>query len=333
MGAFEVTRPLIFSDPRWLWSGVVIEYYKYKHDPATFGGVPDQGEEIVMADDARVVLVGDWGSGIERAQNVANRIREQLDDGVRAGREQHVVHLGDVYYTGAEKEYERNFLPYWPVRSGEGMGSYALVGNHDMYRGGHAYYDTCLTESRFTYQRGRSVFALRNDHWQLLGLDTSYEDAGLYGEQAEWVLDQLSGNPGHRTALLTHHQLFSPYDERGGKSTSPKLREKIAPVLATHRIDAWFWAHEHRCLVYGEHEGVRFSSCVGHGGIPEYLIEREGAPYEAPMRYDYRRKHGTGIEPWNTFGFAVLDLRGADMTVRYIDERGCTHHEVHLAAS
>ena len=71
---------------------------------------------------------------------------------------------------------------------------------------------------------------------------------------------------------------------------------------------------------------------MGHGGIPEYLIEREGT-VRGTDAYDYRRKHGTGIEPWNTFGFAVLDLRGADMTVRYIDERGCTHHEVHLAAS
>ena len=228
------------------------------------------------------------------ALDVANQMRAARRR-CRGGREQHVVHLGDVYYTGAEKEYERNFLPYWPVRSGEGMGSYALVGNHDMYRGGHAYYDTCLTDHGSHTSAGAACSRSGMTTGSCSDLTPPTKTRG-YGEQAEWVLDQLSGNPGHRTALLTHHQLFSPYDERGGKSTSPKLREKIAPVLATNRIDAWFWAHEHRCLVYGEHEGVRFSSCVGHGGIPEYLIEREGAPYEAPMRYDYRRKHGTGID-------------------------------------
>lgn len=38
------------------------------------------------------------------------------------------------------------------------------------------------------------------------------------------------------------------------------------------------------------------------------------------------RKHGDGLEPWNTFGFAVLDLHNEAMTVRYIDEAGQQHH-------
>jgi hypothetical protein len=159
-----------------------------------------------------------------------------------------------------------------------------------------------------------------------LGLDTSYEDAGLPGEQAAWVLSELDANPGLRTALLSHPQLFSPYDERDGKPTSPALREKIRPVLATGRIDAWFWAHEHRCVVYDAHEGVDFASCAGHGGIPEYLVASETDPYPPPMRYDYRLRRGAGLEPWNTFGFAVLELDGPAMRIRYVDEDGRTHH-------
>ena len=66
-------------------------------------------------------------------------------------------------------------------------------------------------------------------------------------------------------------------------------------MLETGRIDAWFWAHEHRCLVYKPHMKIGFSSCVGHGGIPEYLIAKEGQPYPEPLAYDYRLQHGDGL--------------------------------------
>ena len=271
--------------------------------------------------------MGDWGSGIPRAQAVAKRLRQELERGIAERREQHVIHLGDVYYTGGEREYQDRFLKYWPVESGEDIGSFSLNGNHDMYQGGHAYYGTCLADPRFDRQERSSTFSLRSSHWQLLALDTSYEDAGLHGCQAQWIREQLDMNPGLRTVLLSHHQPFSAY-EPGAQV----LREKITPVLETGRIDAWFWAHEHRCLVYKPHMKIGFSSCVGHGGIPEYLIAKEGQPYPEPLAYDYRLQHGDGLEPWNTFGFALVELDGARMRVRYVDENGDTHHEAELEA-
>ena len=48
-----------------------------------------------------------------------------------------------------------------------------------MYRGGHDFYATALADPRFHRQAGKSVFALRNNNWQFLGLDTAYEDKQL----------------------------------------------------------------------------------------------------------------------------------------------------------
>lgn len=322
-GKYEVTRPKILSDPRWLWSGVVIAWNKFKRK-ADFGGLADHA--VSIADDARVLLVGDWGSGIERAQAVAAQMRLVLEQGMAEDREQHVIHLGDVYYTGAREEYENNFLRYWPVKEGEGIGSYALCGNHDMYQGGHAYYATALADPRFARQEHKSVFMLRSSVWQLLCLDTSYEDKRLFGGQAAWIEEQLQAAPGSRTALLSHHQPWSAYEDAG-----KELRSEVKDILASGRIDAWFWGHEHRCLVYEPRENVKLSSCVGHGGIPEYLVAAEGKPYPPGLRYDYRRKHGHGIEPWNTFGFAVLELDGYDLNVKYIaEDGGQPHHEEEL---
>jgi hypothetical protein len=323
-GKFEVTRPKIFSDPRWVWAGVIIAWYRFQQK-APFGGLP-QGA-VPITDDARIIMVGDWGSGLPRAQAVAGRIREELDRGLAEGREQHVVHLGDVYYTGSQDEYTDNFLAYWPVRRGEDIGSYTLCGNHDMYQGGHDFYGTALADPRFDRQAARSVFALRNSNWQFLGLDTAYEDEQLSNGQIEWLGEQLSSAPQLRTTLLSHHQLWSVYEEVG-----QKLRTQLADILPTGRIDAWFWGHEHRCLTYDPRFDVGFASCVGHGGVPEYLIAREGTPYPAGLRYDLRLKHGHGLEPWNTFGFVVLELRGRAMVCRYIDETGEERHREDISA-
>jgi len=313
-GRYEVTRPKILSDPRWLWSGVVIAWHRFKH-PAPFGGLPVEPQPI--APDARIVLVGDWGSGLPRARAVAGEIRGVLQQGAVDGREQHVIHLGDVYYTGAKDEYEQNLLADWPVKPGEAAGSWTLCGNHDMYRGGHHYYDTALADARFRLQQRKSVFALQSPSWQILALDTAHAEKRLAGGQAAWLAAQLAAQPGLRSALLSHHQLWSPHEPAG-----EQLREELQPVLDGGGVDAWFWGHEHRCMVLKPQHHVRFASCVGHGGIPEYIPARQ----PPGVRYEYRARHGHGVEPWGTFGFAVLELDGPRMEIRYIDEHGRTHH-------
>lgn len=315
-GPREVAKPDILSDPRWLWMRVVKGYYKRKHK-AAFGGLPHS--PVAVADNARIILVGDWGSGIRRARDVAGRIRRILDEGLKEGLEQHVIHLGDVYYTGSKREYERNFLRHWPVHRGEDIGSFIVCGNHDMYRGGHDYYGTALADPRFERQDQKSVFALHNANWQFLGIDTAYDDLQLTNGQDHWITGQLSTSHDRRTTMLSHHPLWSAYKPTTGTS----LRSQLGPVLGDNRIAAWFWGHEHRCLVYKPREQVDFSSCVGHGGIPSSLETPKDLTY---LKYDYRNRYGRGLVRWNTFGFAVIDLAGSDMHVRYIDEFGTTHH-------
>jgi hypothetical protein len=201
-----------------------------------------------------------------------------------------------------------------------------VCGNHDMYRGGHDYYGTALADSRFAKQNHKSVFALRNANWQFLGIDTTYDDKQISNGQLKWIEDHLDTADNRRTAMLSHHPLWSAYRPHAGE----ELRQQIGPMLKGGQIDAWFWGHEHRCLVYKPRDGVNFTSCVGHGGIPSYLIAAQKKPYPPDLQYDYREHHGNGIEPWNTFGFAVIDLDGRKMRVRYIDESGNMHHQEHL---
>jgi hypothetical protein len=286
----------------------------------------NQPRTVRIADRSRVLLVGDWGTGIPRAAKVSAEMRKVIDDGIRENREQHVVHLGDVYYAGWRREYEERFLPYWPVKPEEAdrIGSYCLNGNHDMYAGGHAYYDYLLKDPLFSKQGQCSFFCLENRRWKIFGLDTAWDDNGLKDPQAEWLRRQIDRD--RATMLLSHHQPFSAFEKTGDV-----IPRKLEPVLS-EGIRAWFWGHEHRCVLYRPHMNIQYGRIVGHGGVPVYQTRKEGDPHPFPSEYEYRAFLDAGIEHWALFGFAVLDFEDGRINVRYIDENGATHKQETLDA-
>lgn len=282
-----------------------------------------------IGDRVRLVIVGDWGTGIPRARRVGNMMREVLLVGMDAGLEQHAVHLGDVYYSGFHYEYRDRFLPHWPVWPDEAqiVGSWSLAGNHDLYSGGYGYFETLLADNRFAGHEGCSYFLLENDHWRIVGLDTGWEDGGLAGKQAEWLEDVLADARGKRTMLLSHHQGLSVYGH-----VSKGLHAKITPILERHPCDLWLWGHEHRCMAFDAAENIGAGRCLGHGGVPEYQLHRPDHETPAPGAWEFRDviKGPLGIEPWGVFGFAVLELDGADATISYVNEFGNLHNSPDL---
>jgi Calcineurin-like phosphoesterase len=309
-GAFEIT------DPGWISSAVAMGWrllkkrHRFNDEPA-----PPQP----LAGDARLVVVGDWASGIGRARRVAAQMRRAVEEAAAAGRQCHVIHLGDTYYSGWDFEYRRRFLPHWPVRAGEPHGSWSLSGNHDMYTGGHGYFEVLLAEERFRpFHRGSSWFSLENEDWQLLGLDSGWKEHDLHDGQAAWVGRKMTENPGRRTMLMSHHQPFSAFGGDG-----PKLKRRLRDVLAGDGIDAWLWGHEHRCVVYEPREGIANPRCIGHGGIPVYADKRQ----PPGVRWRLDQSFDAGIEEWALCGFAVLDLDGSSIAAKYVNEFGGVDYE------
>lgn len=277
---------------------------------------------------ARVVLVGDWATGLPRARAVAREMRKVLEQGMAAGLDQHVIHLGDVYYSGWDWEYDTRFLAHWPVAADEAdrVSSWSLNGNHDMYSGGHGYFDHLLADRRFGGHESSSFFSLHNDDWEILGLDTGWEEGRLADPQPEWVRERLATS-GRRMVFLSHHQLFSAYQQAG-----TALRSTLRGPLDTGRVRAWFWGHEHRCMLFrAGYNGVGAARCIGHGGVPVHMWRDADEPLPSTAVYEYRARLWEGVEPWALFGFAVLDFDGPTMRVRYIDENGLEHKTESLA--
>src|SRR4051794_3967042 len=243
------------DDPRWITGIAEAVLRRLEKGNHPFNQTPAQAQ---IADDARVVLVGDWGTGLPRARAVATYMREEVADARAEGREAHVVHLGDVYYSGDVVEYDRRMLAdgLWPVSAEDaaaGVTSWSLNGNHDMYSGGWAYFDHLLAQERFAAQRspdgrGTSFFRITSPSWDLVGLDTSWDkdplslgDTGeLHDPQAAFV-GQVAADSERRLMLLSHHQLMSVYDAGDVGRT---LSAKLADLLAADRITAWYWGHE-----------------------------------------------------------------------------------------
>lgn len=308
------------TDPAWVSSLVAMGVRALRKRHA-FNPTPPVPVQI--GDRARVLLVGDWGTGIPRAQRVGTAMRMAVEQGTRDNRDVHVIHLGDVYYSGWKFEYQERFLPYWPVKLEEAgkIGSWCLNGNHDMYSGGHAYFEFLLKDARFRKQGQSSFFRLHNQNWQLLGLDTAWDDNGLKDPQGSWVKQVLDQNK-QKTIFLTHHQLFSAYED--GPEVGKVLGQKLGAVLDKKQIHTWFWGHEHRFIIYGPSVNVQNARLVGHGGVPVYMTHGANDPYVKPAVFEDRRFIQSGLEHWAMFGFVVLDLEESQINASYIDETGST---------
>lgn len=207
-----------------------------------------------IADDARVALFSDWGTGLYGAPEICKSIAK-LD------RCDVVLHLGDTYYSGANDEITNRLVGDWPTRGGSTINR-SLNGNHEMYSGGQGYFAALAA----FFQQPASCFALQNSSWILVCLDTAYKDFDLDSAQVAWLKSIVDAAGGRKLLLFSHHQPFSQLDAQG-----PTIQTALADILSKQRVHAWFWGHEHRLVLYEPHSTWGFKGrCIGNGGFPGF---------------------------------------------------------------
>jgi hypothetical protein len=325
-------------DIRWIEPALLRLVTKLTGDKHPF---PDKSPVTVpLATRAKVFIVGDWATALPQARNVANSIKAQLDE-VAGDVECHVIHLGDTYYSGEEEEYRLRYLPFWPVDEGSPAASWSLNGNHDMYAGGHGYFEVLLGDPRFAKQAGCSYFCLGNEHWQIVGLDDSYADSDkpdLAGSQVDWLRHLLAPADRPGTILLSHHQPFSAWEV-----VTSALAGRVAEAVGERRIEAWLWGHEHRCAVYepgirwgAYQDNAEYTAIVGHGGVPNLVSGPAVIPPTQAVDQRYLRWQNTDYytvadDTWSYGGFAVIEIEEAAATIQYFTEVGVPRTDQHGA--
>ncbi|MGE5446412.1 MAG: metallophosphoesterase family protein [Ignavibacteriales bacterium] len=266
--------------------------------------------------DAKVALIADFGTGQQAAKNLLKQIARKNPDVV--------IHLGDIYYSGTEFEIENYF--YTPCleilelsETGPKPDVYTLSGNHDMYSGGEGYY-------KLIDKLGQpaSYFCLRNDNWQFLAMDTglhAYVPIGgkptfLEDREVEWLKDKVANSGARKSILLSHHQLYSAYDEIGdGKHFNQKLYDQLSPILP--RVSMWFWGHEHNLVIFKKYMGV-LGRCIGYGAFPVGIEEIPSQPKfpDVPVE-DVKLSKGPGLY---NHGYVMVELDGPTATVSYYQD-------------
>jgi hypothetical protein len=264
-----------YDDDDWLgWAGSFFQWWR-KLRPQPFRE-PDAPSFTAIPNQTSIAMFGDWGSGRYGAPVIARTVAA-WNTPLSA-----VIHLGDTYYAGTPDELLRNVLAVWPRRSG--TLSFLMNGNHERYGGDIGYYQAMeQLNQRFSY------FALANDYFLMVGLDSAYADCDLAGKQVTWLEALRARLPGRKLILLSHHQPYSAFEGGAGA-----MVQKLKPLLDARGVAAWFWGHEHRCVLYDAHPAWSvLGRCIGHGGYPYFLVE--------PGAADWQRLSGLNNSLWYRF--------------------------------
>jgi predicted phosphodiesterase len=310
-----LTEKMGDCDPDWAEAAI-----KYAEFLASKGQIPYRSHKVLsdfvidgkLPDKARVALVGDWGTGQQDAKTLLTQIARKNPDVV--------IHMGDIYYSATDFEVQNYFYQIWKnTLDLSRTATFTLSGNHDMFSGGAAYY-------KLLDQLGQpaSYFCLRNDSWQLLAVDTGFNDSNpvggnptfLHDTEVQWLADKIQNRGNRRTVLLSHHQLFAAFEDICGKSANDKLNTQLAPLLPG--VDIWFWGHEHNLVIYEKYMGV-LARCIGHGAFPIGLGEVSAKPKfpEVPV------VTGLTLGDNGVFlnhGYVIIDLAGSDATIAYYQD-------------
>jgi 3',5'-cyclic AMP phosphodiesterase CpdA len=305
--------PFGSCDPRY---GEAVEqyvaYFKLKGGKVPYkvwSNISDFTITDALPADARIAIVGDWGTGQQDAKALLAAI---------ARKKPHVViHLGDVYYAGTQFEMDNYFLSIWKSTLDlTKTRTFSLAGNHDMYSGGRPYYAMIQALGQ-----PASYFCLRNDNWQFVALDTGLHDDDAFASsptyledtEVQWLSDKMQTAGGRRTVLLSHHQLFTAFDSvGGGAAVNPKLSAQVGGLLPG--VTAWFWGHEHNQVIYERYQGV-LARCVGHGGYPVGITEIPAAQAfpDVPVAALTLSKGAS----FYSHGYVIVDLNGPKATASY----------------
>jgi hypothetical protein len=275
-----------------------------------FSRTPTEILRRSFSEQSVIAMAGGWATGDPSSIVIGKHLSSQNPT--------HTIHLGDIRYAGSKSDGCDTLVAEWPQGT---VATFTVNSNHEGNSGGSGCLDAAATPTPRT-QHQSGLFALTNDHFTVLGLDTAYgaekQDGRVPGYQMEWVEDlKQRGLLEKKVILLTHHEGI----ELSGKRT--RLWQDVVKSLG-RAPDYWYWGRVHGVAVFKpfEDRGVTVRArLVGHGGIP-YV----GGPASNVVEWVESERFGATQRYLN--GFVVLRFDGPTLKEEFWDEKGRLRHQM-----
>ena len=241
------------------------------------------------AGEARMVFVGDTGTGDGRAR----RVRDAIRDTVAAAGASHLFLLGDnVYDDGEAERIAPRFLDVYRPVMDLGVTVHAALGNHDVGRcegtarrpvprGASAYVPTrrCpaaahLATPEFGYVDGARYYAVPAPDGasplvevfvldsNTLGADQTRLEGGDDAAQLAWLDGALRESAARWQVVAMHHPIHSPFRRLfwifGRRGPDRRLRAQLEPRFVEGGVDVVFQGHQHLYARLRPQRGVRY---------------------------------------------------------------------------
>jgi len=305
-------------------------------------------------DHTRIAIAADWATDTAESFEISQQMKSHDPD--------YTIHLGDTYFVGAPHEIKKNFVYANSPWVRGNVGSFAVLGNHEMYARGEAFFEHLLptlgikTSNNGYDGQKAGFFCLENDYWRILGLDTGYHSIGkpiiefipFLGPKSgfnkiimDWLKDIVkAGDPNDKRGLviLTHHQYLTAFKI---ESEYRKAGKQLASIIKGNRKIIWLWGHEHKLSLFEKtkiNDGLSFyGRCIGHGGTP---VEIESRSFKKSSRkqgfdklvaYDKRKKTKIGKTTIGYNGYALLKIRDSELRIEYYDQENYLFSEKWIA--
>ncbi|MDQ3278462.1 MAG: metallophosphoesterase [Bacteroidota bacterium] len=329
----------------WNWIYHYIKSRFGKKFPYPTYDASDSGVYKIAAANEEAVRIGiasDWATDTDESFAIAERM---------ASHDPHfTIHVGDTYYVGAPHEIRSNFTDKGAPWYKGSAGSFVVLGNHEMYAKGDAFFETLLpamgmrkSDGSFTGQKA-GFFCLENEYWRILGLDTGYHSVGkplleflpffkpdckLDEKLVDWLVNTVKLNDAEDKRgilLLTHHQFISAFNK---ESEYMKPASQLGALLGTERKVLWLWGHEHKLSFFAKTQikdsPQVYGRCIGFGGTPVeiggkgFQLSTKLQGYDKLVAVDRRRnKRVEGVDVGFN-GYAVAKLRDSVLAIEYHD--------------
>ena len=232
---------------------------------ASIGGTdPGDPDPPTGADELpNVAVIGDWGSGLEFEDEVANRMCKY--------RQSHpfdlVITTGDnIYPDGAKSRFEENFFTPFDCLLDADVRFRAGLGNHDILTDGGK---SELKEPAFGMEGGNYVVRESGVRFVI---------ANSNDIRKKWLRRKTIAEEGDVwTVVAFHHPVYSP----GPHGSTPGFSDWMPSLFRRRGVDLVLNGHDHIYSVTKSLKGLRYVVTGGGGAWPYACGE---APFTAKCR-------------------------------------------------